>query len=408
MPVYKQYRYTKERDCTSCKFYKNLICNHPCPNDFNCCFKLVKIWTKKYYFKTSIRGTSFVHRGFDSKEQARESEVAFRKEILGESYSKPFKHLPTYKTLLIEFGETTKTLKPTYYKQTIRRIENFYSNLFPDIPVTNLLSYHAEKCRKIIDKEEVSCQTKNDKLNFIKRFFLWVNKKYHYSYDPIFLLDKYRDYTIKRQKKKQKIVEFDEFIQIMNKCDDDYYKLAFMTLFIFGYRLSEMLGLTASSVDFNDNTIENYQGINFKSGTGKKGFILTTPKTPSSERIREMPIIYSQMIKKHIETFSLSGDDFIFFRTSGKEILKNIPIHENVFRRKADEYCSLYNPSFHPHMLKTSICTHLREKGISLEEVSKYIGHKDTEVTDRYYSKVSNNKTSLINQAIDELLHDIL
>ena len=32
-------------------------------------------------------------------------------------------------------------------------------------------------------------------------------------------------------------------------------------------------------------------------------------------------------------------------------------------------------------MLRTSIVTHLKEKGVSLDEISKYLGHQETAIT---------------------------
>lgn len=72
-----------------------------------------------------------------------------------------------------------------------------------------------------------------------------------------------------------------------------------------------------------------------------------------------MPTIYSTLIKEHIKRFKLKKKDFIFFR-SKKE--KNIPMHENTFRKNLETYCKAYNKEFHPHMLIASIVTHLKKK----------------------------------------------
>ena len=59
-------------------------------------------------------------------------------------------------------------------------------------------------------------------------------------------------------------------------------------------------------------------------------------------------------------------------------------------------------------MLRTSICTHLREKGVPIEEISHYLGHNDIKVTEEYYSKVSFQKEESLNTAIDDILKKIL
>lgn len=403
MPVYKQYLYTKERDCLHCRFYKNQLCRHPVPNEFNCSFKIIKTWTHKYYFKTSIRGRTFLRRGFLSKETAREAETLFRKELLGETFNIA-RNLPSYLTMLNIYAERFKNLKYNYYHQVKTRIKNYYSNLFPDISITKLVKTDADRCRKLIDQENIQVKTKNDKLNFIKNFFSWIQENYNYRFNPIFQLDKFRDYEIKRIVEKEEIVSFSQFLEIYKQCDSDYYQLALLTLFLFGYRLGELLALKVDSINFETNKIEIYQAVNFKNGKGKKNYTLTTPKTAKSKRIQLMPIIYSNKLKSFILDHNLKENHYIFYRSEND---KENMIHENTFRRKADEYCKKYNPSFHPHMLRTSICTHLREQGVPISEVSKYLGHEDIKVTEEYYSKVTKEKKEMINEVIDEILQKI-
>lgn len=403
MPVYKQYLYLRERDCLHCRFYKNQLCKHPIPNEFNCNFVTIKIWTHKYYFKTSLRGRSFTRRGFLTKENAKNAEAFFRKEMIGENYVFN-KNLPSYITLLDLYAERFKNLKINYYHQVQIRIKNYYSKLFPDISITKLIKKDAEKCYSIINKENIQVTTKNDKLNFVKNFFIWIEQNYHYRYDPIFQLDKFRDYEIKRIKEKEEIVTFTQFIQIYKNCNNDYYQLALLTLFLFGYRLGELLALKVDAINFETNKIEIYQAVNFKNGKGKNNYTLTTPKTAKSKRIQVMPEIYSKKLKSFIKAHEIKPNEFIFYRS---ETNKKIMIHENTFRRQTEKYCKVISPTFHPHMLRTSICTHLREEGVPLEEISKYLGHEDIKVTEEYYSKISKEKKSKINEVIEEIMEKL-
>ena len=405
MPVYKQYRYYKIRDCPGCRYFKFDECHYPAPNDFNCHFITKKEWKGKWFFKTSILGRSFTRRGFATKEAARDAETDFRKRSVDDSYLRVIRALPSVRTMLEEYGEFLQTnYKTTYVADLKRKIKNYYSLLLPDIPVTKLIWEDAQTMRKKIEKEKIRCKSKNRRLNFMIRFFTWVEKYYKYRYDAVFLLMPFRDYEIRRQKKKRKIVEFSEFLQIFSACDDDYYRLALLTLFIFGYRISELLALTADSFDFEEKTVEVYQAVSFKGGKGKKCFDLVSPKTAAGERIQPMPTAYAELIRQHIDVHHLKKKDFIFFRDGDPKM----PIHENTFRRECDRYCVRFNADFHPHMLRTSICTHLREKGVPLEEISKYLGHENSSVTEQYYSKVSDNKKEVLNDVIDQFIRKIL
>lgn len=131
MPVYKQFKYYKIRDCPNCRYYKFNSCHHPLPNDFNCNMITQKLFQKKYYFKTSILGRVFIRRGFKTKEAAREAETIFRRELTGSSINYAVTLLPSYKELLNSYAEYLKQFKITYYLQEKRKIKNFYSSLFP-------------------------------------------------------------------------------------------------------------------------------------------------------------------------------------------------------------------------------------------------------------------------------------
>ena len=406
MPTYKQFKYYKIRDCPSCRFFKYNECHQPIPNDFNCNFITKKEFVHLYYFKTSILGRCFVRRGFATKEAAREAEIAFRKQSIDDNYIRSIRRLPTFKKMLKEYESFLKAShKETYATDLRRKIDNFYSTLLPDIPITKLLWKDAEAMRRKIDKLKITCKSKNRHLNFMIRFFDWIQKYYKYRYDAIYLLLPFKDYSIRRQKKKAKIVEFTDFLKIFKACEDPFYQLALLTLFIFGYRISELLALTPDSFDFNENTVEIYQAVSFKGGKGKNAFDLVTPKTPASERIQAMPNHYVNLIKKHIDIHHLKKKDFIFFRSEDN---KNLPIHENSFRRQCEKYCRSFNKDFHPHMLRTSICTHLREKGVPLQEISAYLGHEDPAITEEYYSKTSNQKQEILNNVIDEFMKKIV
>ena len=263
----------------------------------------------------------------------------------------------------------------------------------------------AERARKKIDKEKIKCSTKNEKLAFLKRFFKFVESHYHFRYDSIFLIDEFRDYSIKRQVPKEKIVEFNEFIALYQSCTSSYFRLVLLTFFLFGLRISELLGLMPNCFDFEKNTMEIYHQVYFEGSS----FRLICPKTPSSKRINSIPELYAQLVKEHIQKYHLKKDDFIFFhyQTSKQKEQHNKPAYPTSFRRDLERHCRKYNPDFHPHMLRSSIVTHLKEKGISLEEISQYIGHSDTDVTKTYYLKESKEKEKSINEVIEEMLKEI-
>ena len=273
--------------------------------------------------------------------------------------------------------------------------------------MTKLLKTDAERAWKKIDRLPIRCITKNDKLAFLKRFFTWIEQQYQYRYNEIFLLHEFRDYEIRRQKKKDPIVEFDAFKELYRSCDSDYYRLLFLTMFLYGFRIGEQLALTVDSFDFEAKTLEIYRAVTIK---GKNGLEFVTPKTAAGQRVQPVPDSFARLVREHIARYHLKEKEFIFFRYRTHQTRENhaLPVHENTCRRAMEKYCRKYNPDFHPHMLRTSICTHLREKGVPIEEISKFLGHEDPAVTEQYYSKISQNKKEAINDVIDEFMKEIV
>lgn len=359
---------------------------------------------RKYLFTTSIYGESYTRRGFKSILEASKAEISFRQAIIGFENFNGFKLLKTYHELLDEYYlYLSRNFKKTYVADIQRKIKNYYYFLLPDIKVYKLTAVHASRAREKIFKENVTTKSKNKRLNFLKRFFSWVATNYKFTYNAFLNLDPFRDYSITKQKRKAPIIEFNDFKKIYKSCDSSYYKLALLTLFIYGFRLGELLALKVDAFDFKNMTFETYQSVSFK--TGNHGFLLTCPKTKKSDRINVMSKSYADLVKKHIKENNLKPPDFVFFR-SLREL--NIPAHENTFRRRLESYCKSFNKDFHPHMLRTSIVTHLKEKGVSLDDIAKYIGHETSQVTKDYYLKSSEDKERKINEVINEFLKEII
>lgn len=134
MPVYKQYKYYRIRDCPGCRYFKFDECHHPVPNDFNCNFISEKKWTGKWFFRVHYKGRIFVKRGYSSEEDARNAETEFRDKILaGDAITagKRRNSLPTYKALLKLYSDHLKRFKVSSYKYFRICIQNYYSSLFP-------------------------------------------------------------------------------------------------------------------------------------------------------------------------------------------------------------------------------------------------------------------------------------
>ena len=358
-----------------------------------------------YYFKVCINGRQFLRRGFSTKKEATKAEAVF---ITQNQKNKASEDL-TYLQLLNLYKDYLKNdYKITTFNRTRQQIDNYYSKLFPDIKISKLVYSDVLKAREIIDLSPINVELKNRHRSFLVRFFRWIRVYYDYDFYIIERMQRFKDYSIHKSKIKVDMVQHREFKKIFNSCDSSYFRLAFLTMYIYGLRQGELLGLLVNSFDFEDNVFEIYQGVSFKTGNGS--FEPISPKSKTSQRFYRMPEEYSKLIKKHIQENHLKDDDYIFFRyeTNKSKLDRRRPVHESTFRRDAYKYCRKYNNEFHFHMLRKSNVTHLHDKSIHLEEIKKFVGHSSSDITKNVYLQKSDEKEQAILDVLKIVLKDLL
>lgn len=256
-----------------------------------------------------------------------------------------------------------------------------------------------ENAYKIINCANLTIDTKNRRLSLLKRIFEYCKVFYGFECLDVLKLPILKNYTpVKIDKEKKKIITFDEFRKIYNAIKDDYYKLAIMTLYLYGLRLGEVMGLKVDSFDFVANTMEIYLSVSWKAGTGT--YIATTPKSKESHRFIYLTASYVSMLKEHIQKNQLKEQDFIFFSKRSKKI----PISEHAFRYSLDKYCKQVDSSIHPHMFRHTNASELIEKGLSVEDVQRFEGHASKEITESVYIHQTEERKKRTLEVIEKLI----
>ncbi len=220
-----------------------------------------------WFFKVCIKGRQFLRRGFESKKEAINAEASF----LIENNKKPknSKKELSYVELLNEYKKyLKKEFKITYYLSVAREIDHYYSTLFKDVSINKLTYNDVSKARKIIDEANVNVATKNKRRSFLIRFFHWIKIYYDYDFYLIERMQVFKDYSIKKTVAKSDMVQHEDFIKIYKSCDNPFYKLAFLTFYLFGLRLGELLALKVDAFDLKNKSFQVYQEVSFKTGLG--------------------------------------------------------------------------------------------------------------------------------------------
>lgn len=181
--------------------------------------------------------------------------------------------------------------------------------------------------------------------------------------------------------------EFNTFIKYFE--DKPKYYAMFMTLYYTGIREGEMLALTPADIDLEKATIrinKNYQNVN-----GEE--LITSPKTPKSNRVVTIPVLLVNCLREYMEKwYGLEQDDRIFPYT------KNIVNH--VMARACEE---VGVKKIRVHDIRHSHASMLVELGFSPLLIAERLGHERVQTTMETYSHLYPNKQAEVAMQLDGL-----
>lgn len=162
--------------------------------------------------------------------------------------------------------------------------------------------------------------------------------------------------------------EYMKFAEAISDKAISYY--AFEILYNCGLRVGELLALTQEDFNFEKKTLrinKNFQHIDGKD-------IITTPKTPQSNRI----IILSEFIVEEIKTYF----DMLYENKPDDRIF---PISKAYLHHELDRGAKLANVKrLTIHQLRHSHISNLIHLGYTAVEIGKRVGHSAQEITFRY------------------------
>ena len=170
--------------------------------------------------------------------------------------------------------------------------------------------------------------------------------------------------------------EFDSFIEAV--ADKPVSYAIFMTLYYTGMREGELLALTLADIDFEKSTItinKSYQRINRED-------VITTPKTPKSNRVVTMPNVLAECLKAYIgQCYDLDEEDRIF------------PYTKYFLTHEMQRGCKKSGvKKIRIHDIRHSHASLLVEMGFSPLLIAERLGHERVQTTMETYSHLYPNK----------------
>ena len=176
--------------------------------------------------------------------------------------------------------------------------------------------------------------------------------------------------------------------QIKRFCDTKALIVAYKILFYMGLRIGELLALTID--DYKVDKKELVINKSYKRLKGKD--IISTPKTPNSNRVLRMPDIVIEALDEHINRIPYpTGDTRIF----------NFISTDNVRRALKSEAKRLGLPVIRLHDLRHSCCSLLFSLGCQPLEVKNYLGHKNIFITLNIYAHLYPDQLSGVTDRIN-------
>ena len=182
--------------------------------------------------------------------------------------------------------------------------------------------------------------------------------------------------------------EFLQFIGAIKDHPTGY--AAFMTMYYTGVREGELLALTLSDIDFENDTIrinKSYQRLNGED-------LITTPKTPKSKRIITIPESLKNCLKEYTsKLYNLQPDDRIFPHT------KYFLAHEMEYGCKKSGVKKI-----RIHDLRHSHAAALIEMNVAPKLLQERLGHERIQTTLDTYGHLYPNKQAEVAKQLDEFM----
>ena len=144
-----------------------------------------------------------------------------------------------------------------------------------------------------------------------------------------------------------------------------YY--AFQMLYWCGIRVGELLALTPSDFDFNNKTVtisKSYQRLHGED-------IITSPKTPKSNRTIKMPQFLCDEMQEYINMFYEAGENDRIF-----------PISKSYLHHEMDRGAKAAGVKrIRIHDLRHSHISLLIDMGFSAVAIADRVGHESIDIT---------------------------
>ena len=251
------------------------------------------------------------------------------------------------------------------YKKDLSQFSNFLDISF-EIKVPSKVE-HVHVRNWVIDLMEsgISPNSVNRKIACLKSYFKFLNTRFPDTHNPAARIK-----PLKSEKYLPSFVNEDDMNTLLDRFpfEDNFHgqrdKLLLELLYCTGIRVSELIELKLSNVDFNNSYIRVL---------GKR----------NKERILPVSRAVLHLIKRNIDISKLYFDqkyDYLLITDSGKKL------YPMFIYRIVKKYLTLVTTATKksPHILRHTFATHLLNRGAEINAIKDLLGHTSLAATQVY------------------------
>jgi len=219
----------------------------------------------------------------------------------------------------------------------------------------------------LLKKSNISARSQARIISGIKAFYKYLILEDYIKYNPTDLVESPKIGF--RLPDTLSLIEIDKLISAIDLSQQhgERNRSILETLYSCGLRVSELINLQLSNINFNENYIK-------VTGKGNKQRL-----SPISGRALKYLSIYINEVRIHLD-IKKGNSDFVFLNNRGAK-LSRVMIF--LIIKKLAEKIGL-NKKISPHTFRHSFATHLIEGGADLRAVQEMLGHSSITTTEIY------------------------
>jgi len=251
-----------------------------------------------------------------------------------------------------------------------------FKDFLKDTPIEKVDHLVLRKYLSELKQKNLKNRTVNRKLSCLRSFFKFLFREGYIKSNPTKLIS-----GPKQEKNLPSFLTEEEVLRLLEniplKDEHNFRDKAILeTFYSTGMRISELVGLNISDIDFISGTVK-------VRGKGKKERLL-----PIGEKA-------ISALKDYLERRKKKDEEAVFLNRFGKRITGR------AVRDIVAKYVKLVSikTGVSPHTLRHSFATHLLERGADLRSVQELLGHTNISTTQIYTHLTTEKLKQIYNQA---------